>query len=193
MDIKIKEELMEAARIIIRANGGDLQSTHFVDTPDRFLRMFEDELSPNGTIVEALEGMVVEESYDQMVVVRDIPIRSFCPHHLLPWFGRAAVGYIPQGSMVGLSKITRAVSAAGRGLKIQEQVTDEIVKAMDEVLNPLGSMCVIEATHLCTLMRGVKSEAQKFTTSTNSGVFRDQPETRAEFMMLFNRGQGMSW
>ncbi len=189
-----RQWLEQAARLIILSCDGDPdKDPHYKDTERRFADMFLEEFIPNGTIKEALEQMVVEETYDEMIVVRDIAIRSFCPHHLLPWFGRATVGYIPDGSTVGLSKITRAIEAVGRGPKLQEAATASIVQAMDEVLKPLGSACTIEAVHMCTLMRGVKTELQKFTTSANSGVFRDKPETRQEFLTLFSRGQSLQW
>lgn len=188
-----REWLEKAASLIIMAVGGDLNSEHFKDTPQRFADMFLEEFIPNGTISEALREMVIEESYDEMIVIRDIPIRSMCPHHLLPWFGRATIGYIPDGSIIGLSKVTRAVETAAKGPQIQESVTANIVEAMDEVLKPLGSACIVEAVHMCTLMRGVKTELQKFSTSANSGVFREKPETRQEFLTMFSRSQSLSW
>lgn len=188
----VKRKLAMAAELIIEAVGGDLTDPHFKDTPRRFVDMFIEEFTPNGTIEEALEQMYVEETYDEMLVVRDIPIRSMCPHHLLPWFGRATVGYIPGERTVGLSKITRAIEAAGRGPRLQEAVTQNITKAIDEVLKPLGSMAVIEAVHMCTLMRGVKTELQRFSTSSCTGAFRDKPEARQEFLNLM-RGQSLQW
>ncbi len=193
-DTTKRDWLEQAARLIILSCDGDPdKDEHFKGTPDRFADMFLEDFIPNGTIKEALEQMVVEETYDQMIVVRDIPIRSMCPHHLLPWFGRATIGYIPNGKIIGLSKITRAVEAAARGPQIQEAVTDNITKAMQEVLDPLGTACTIEAVHMCTLMRGVKTEMQRFSTSSTLGVFREKPETRQEFLVLSQGGQSLSW
>lgn len=190
MEPRVALEL--AARLIIQAVGEDLENTHFKDTPERFADMFLEEFIPNGSIEKALEQMYVEETYDEMLIVRSIPIRSMCPHHLLPWFGRATVGYIPGERTVGLSKITRAIEAAGRGPRLQEAVTQAITAAIDEVLKPIGSMAVIEAVHMCTLMRGVKTELQQFSTSSCTGAFRDKPEARQEFLTLL-RGQSLQW
>ena len=135
--------------------------------------------------------MVMEETFDQMVIVRDIPIRSHCEHHILPWFGKVCLGYIPHGKTVGLSKMTRLVDAAGKGLTIQERVTDQIADTMNNVLDPKGVMVVVEATHMCTLMRGVRTEMQKFTTSTAKGVFLTNPASRQEFLTLFSRNASL--
>lgn len=184
---KVVESLEEAARLVIQSLGDDPTREGLLDTPKRFRDMFVEEFTPNGSAEQALSEMIIEESYDQMVIVRDIPVRSFCEHHILPWWGRAAVGYIPNKKMIGLSKITRMVEAAARGLTLQERVTQTLAEAMNEVLNPVGAMVVIEAIHTCTIMRGVKVEAQTFTTSATKGVFLTNPAARQEFLMLFSR------
>lgn len=190
-EVKSKEMLEEAARLIILALHEDPNREGLKDTPRRFRDMFLEDFSKNGTPEQALEEMVINESYDQMVIVRDIFVRSHCEHHVLPWWGRAAVGYIPNKKMIGLSKITRMVEAAARGLTIQERVTQSLADAMNTVLDPIGVMVVIEGVHACTIMRGVKVEAQTFTTSAAKGVFLQKSikgfAARQEFLMLFSR------
>lgn len=185
---KTPEEMVkEAARLIIQAMGRDLTEEGLLETPDRVARAWLGEFRPDSTPEEELAGMVMEEKYDQMLIVKGIPIRSHCEHHLLPWYGNVALAYIPNERTVGLSKLTRMVQAAQRGLTIQERVTEVLANAMQEVLRPMGSIVVLEASHSCTLMRGVKSEGQRFTTSAARGVFLTNPAPRQEFLTLLNR------
>jgi GTP cyclohydrolase I len=179
--------LKQAASLIITALGRDLTEPGLVGTPDRVARAWMNEFTPGISAEEALAEMIMEESYDQMLIVKGIPIRSFCEHHLLPWFGNVAVGYIPHSKTVGLSKMTRMVQAAQLGITIQERVTESLADAMQKVLEPSGSMVVIEATHSCTAMRGVKSEGQSFTTSAVRGIFLSNPHAKQEFLTLLNR------
>jgi len=183
------EKLELACRLIISALGEDPTREGLVDTPRRFRDAYLEDFAPNGgnSGRDALAKMVMSEKFDQLIVVRDIPVRSLCEHHILPWFGRAAIGYIPQDKAVGLSKMTRMVDEVGRGLTIQERVTDKIADLMNDVLRPLGVIVVIEALHTCTLVRGVRTEVQTFTTSAARGVFLTNPAPRAEFFSLINR------
>ena len=181
------DDLERAARLIIKALGEDITSEGLKETPRRFREMFMEDFWPGEPLDSVLGEMVMEESFDQMVIVKDIPIRSHCEHHILPWWGKVCLGYIPHAKTVGLSKMTRMVDAAGKGLTIQERVTDEIAQSMNRVLNPTGVMVVVEAVHMCTLMRGVRTEMQKFTTSTAKGVFLTNPASRQEFLTLFNK------
>ena len=180
-------DLEEAARLIIKSLGEDITSEGLRDTPRRFREMFQEDFWPGDSLDSILGAMVMEESFDQMVIVKDIPIRSHCEHHILPWWGKVCLGYIPHSKTVGLSKMTRMVDAAGKGLTIQERVTDEIAQSMNRVLDPTGVMVVVEAVHMCTLMRGVKTEMQRFTTSTAKGVFLTNAAPRQEFLTLFNK------
>ncbi len=180
--------LEEAAALIIRALDEDPTREGLVDTPRRFKDMFLDDFSRNGSAQEALSQMVMEETFDQMIIVRDVPVRSHCEHHILPWVGKVCIAYIPKEKTAGLSKITRMVEAAARGLTIQERVTERLADAMVEVLEPLGVMVVIEAKHLCTMIRGVRAENQKFTTSKAKGVFLTKDAARLEFLALWSRG-----
>lgn len=131
-----------------------------------------------------LESALFHEDYKQIVVVKDIEIYSLCEHHLLPFFGKAHVGYIPNGTIVGLSKIPRVVEAYARRLQLQERLTAQIKDCIEEVLHPLGVAVVIEAQHLCMSMRGIQKQNSVTTTSEFTGAFLKQWNTRQEFMHL---------
>ena len=131
-----------------------------------------------------LESALFKEDYKQIVVVKDIEIYTLCEHHLLPFFGKAHIGYIPNGTIVGLSKIPRVVDAFARRLQLQERLTTQIKDCIDEVLHPLGVAVVIEAQHLCMSMRGVQKQNSVTTTSEFTGAFLTQWNTRQEFMHL---------
>ena len=132
---------------------------------------------------DILRGALFEEDYRQMVVVKDIPFYSLCEHHLLPFFGKAHVAYIPNGKITGLSKIARVVDVFARRLQVQERMTTQIKDCIQQTLNPLGVMVVVEAQHLCMQMRGVKKQNSVTTTSDFCGAF-NQAKTREEFMTL---------
>jgi len=127
---------------------------------------------------------VFEEHHENMVMVRDIELYSLCEHHLLPFFGRAHIAYIPNGKIVGLSKLPRIVDMFARRLQVQERLTEEIAAAIEDVLAPHGVGVVIEAAHLCMMMRGVEKQSSKTITSALRGTFRSDPRTRDEFLSL---------
>jgi len=131
---------------------------------------------------------VFEEPYDELVLVRDITFYSLCEHHLLPFFGVAHVGYLPRGRIIGLSKIPRLVDAFARRLQVQERMTSEIAQTLQRHLEPRGVAVVLEADHLCTMMRGVQKEGNRTITSSMTGIFRSDPRTRGEFMGLIRGG-----
>lgn len=135
---------------------------------------------------DILRGALFEEDYRQMVVVKDIPFYSLCEHHMLPFFGKAHVAYIPNGKITGLSKIARVVDVFARRLQVQERMTTQIKDCIQHTLNPLGVMVVIEAEHLCMQMRGVQKPHAVTTTSDFTGAF-NRPETREEFMNLIRK------
>ena len=130
------------------------------------------------------KGVFKSEGHRNMVMVRDIELYSMCEHHMLPFFGKAHVAYIPNGHIVGLSKIPRIVEVFARRLQVQERLTEEIATALDDVLKPSGVGVVVEAFHLCMMMRGVEKQNSKTITSALRGGFRDDPKTREEFLYL---------
>jgi GTP cyclohydrolase IA len=136
------------------------------------------------SIHDVVGSAVFEEAHENMVMVRDIELYSLCEHHLLPFFGKAHVAYIPNGKIVGLSKVPRLVDMFARRLQVQERLTEQIATAVEEVLRPRGVGVVIEAAHLCMMMRGVEKQNSKTITSALRGAFRDDPKTREEFLYL---------
>jgi GTP cyclohydrolase I len=140
------------------------------------------------TAEDAIGGGIFKEKHDSMIMVRDIELYSLCEHHMLPFFGKAHVAYIPDGKIVGLSKIPRLVDVFARRLQVQERLTDQIANALNDALQPLGVGVVIEAYHLCMMMRGVQKQNSKTITSAVLGVFREDPRTRDEFLRLAHNG-----
>ncbi len=136
------------------------------------------------SVADAIGDAVFEETHDSMILVRDIELYSMCEHHMLPFFGRAHVAYIPDGRIVGLSKIARVVDVFARRLQVQERLTDQIADSLIEVLQPRGVGVVIEAAHFCMMMRGVEKQNSRTVTSALRGSFRDDPKTRDEFLRL---------
>jgi GTP cyclohydrolase IA len=138
---------------------------------------------------EVLNGAVFEEPYDEMVIVQDIDFYSLCEHHLLPFFGKAHVAYIPNGKIIGLSKIPRIVDLYARRLQVQERLTQQIASCLEEAVRPLGVGVVMEGFHLCMAMRGVEKQNSTATTSAMLGLFRHDRGTRAEFMNLIRKSR----
>ena len=136
------------------------------------------------SVADAVGDAVFEEAHSSMVMVRDIEFYSMCEHHMLPFFGKAHVAYVPNGRIVGLSKLPRIVEIFSRRLQVQERLTEQVADALDQVLAPAGVGVVIEASHLCMMMRGVEKQNSATITSALRGVFRDCPMTRAEFLQL---------
>ncbi len=132
---------------------------------------------------DILKSAMFHEDYNEMVIVKDIEVYSMCEHHILPFFGKAHIAYLPKGKIVGLSKIPRVVDVFSRRLQVQERLTHEILNCIQDTLNPYGVAIVIEAQHMCMMMRGVQKQNSITTTSAFTGVFKDQ-ETRAEFLNL---------
>ncbi len=179
------ERLAEYYKDIIAGINEDPEREGLIKTPMRAAKAMQYmthgyDLNPK----EILESALFKEDYKQIVVVKDIEIYSLCEHHLLPFFGKAHVGYIPNGTIVGLSKIPRVVDAFARRLQLQERLTTQIKDCIDEVLHPLGVAVVIEAQHLCMSMRGVQKQNSVTTTSEFTGAFLTQWNTRQEFMHL---------
>jgi GTP cyclohydrolase I len=138
----------------------------------------------DASLQEAVGDGVFEEKHDSMVLVKDIEIYSMCEHHLLPFFGKAHIAYIPDGKIIGLSKVPRLVEIFARRLQVQERLTEEIAGALEEAVEPQGVGVVVEAYHLCMMMRGVEKQNSKTITSAVRGLFRSDPRTREEFLRL---------
>ena len=136
---------------------------------------------------QVLNGALFEVSYDEMVLVKDVEFYSLCEHHMLPFFGRVHVAYIPNGRVLGLSKIPRLIEVFARRLQVQERLTTEIAQTLEELLEPKGVAVVVEAIHLCMMMRGVQQQNASATTSSIRGEFERDPKTRSEFMDLLRR------
>jgi len=178
----------EAIRTLLAELGEDPSREGLRDTPDRVRRMYAELTDGYRIDPDALlNGAAFEVDYDEMVVVRDIEFYSLCEHHLLPFFGKAHVGYLPRGTVIGLSKIPRVVDMYAHRLQVQERLTQQVATFLMERLEPKGVACVIEATHLCTVMRGVRKQEATMVTSAMLGTFRSDARTRGEFLTFIGR------
>lgn len=180
-----KELISKSVLNILTAFGEDPEREGLLKTPDRVARAYEEILGgyttdPNSVI----NGALFTVDYDEMVVVKDIEFFSLCEHHMLPFFGRAHVAYLPRKQVIGLSKIPRIVDMFARRLQVQERMTQQIAHFIQDTINPLGVGVVVEGQHLCMMMRGVKKEQASMTTSTMLGGFRSNLSTRLEFLNM---------
>jgi GTP cyclohydrolase I len=179
------DSLAAPVRAMLLALGEDPGRDGLVRTPERVdaaLRWLTRGYHENAR--DVVGDALFEEAHDSMILVRDIELYSLCEHHMLPFFGRAHVAYIPDGRIVGLSKLARVVDVFARRLQVQERLTDQIADALMEILAPQGVGVVIEAAHFCMMMRGVEKQNSRTVTSALRGAFRDDPRTREEFMRL---------
>ncbi len=180
--------MKEAVREILKHIGEDPAREGLAKTPERVEKAWEYMMSGYGQkLDEVINGAVFEAPGDEMVIVRDIEIYSMCEHHLLPFFGKCHIGYIPNGQVLGVSKLARIADMYARRLQIQERLSHEIASAVMDAIEPRGVAVIIEARHLCMMMRGVEKQNSEMRTSAMLGVFRHRPETRAEFMSLVSR------
>ena len=173
---------------IIEAVGEDLTREGLVDTPKRAAKAFK--FLTHGyekSLEEVLNGAIFTADSEDMVIVKDIELYSLCEHHLLPFIGKCHVGYLPQGKVLGLSKVARVVDMYARRLQIQERLTKQIADAIEKATGARGVAVVIEAKHLCMMMRGVEKQNSVMTTSSMKGIFRKEINTRSEFLNLINR------
>jgi len=183
------ESAQKATLELLKAVGEDPEREGLKNTPNRVARMYTELLS--GYYVEPakiINGALFNINYDEMVLVRDIEFYSLCEHHMLPFLGRAHVAYLPAGKVIGLSKIPRIVDMYARRLQIQERMTRQIADILQETLEPQGVAVVVEAVHLCSMMRGVKKHDARMTTSAMHGAFRANLATRQEFLENISRG-----
>ena len=180
-------KLEEAVREIITLIGEDSSREGLLRTPHRVAKAWE--FFTNGykqDIKAVLNGAVFTEKYDEMVIVKDIDFFSLCEHHMLPFYGKAHMAYIPNGKILGLSKLPRIVEVFSRRLQVQERLTQQIADTLYETLEPDGVAVVVEARHLCMMMRGVEKQNSVATTSAMLGSFREDERTRNEFLKLID-------
>jgi GTP cyclohydrolase I len=185
-----EEALKAAAHQILELVGEDPSREGLKRTPARYAKALKYlthgyDLDP----AEVLRKAVFTEKYSEMVIVKDIEVFSLCEHHMLPFYGKAHIAYIPDGKIVGLSKLPRVVDCFARRLQVQERLTEQVASTIFEVLKPLGVGVVIEAYHLCMMMRGVEKQSSYTITSCMLGSFREDRRTRQEFMALISRGK----
>lgn len=175
-------------RDLLTVIGEDPDRQGLQRTPERVARMYEELLAGYKTDLTALvNGAVFSNEYTDMVVVRDIEFYSLCEHHMLPFTGKAHVAYIPNGRIIGLSKIPRIVEMFARRLQVQERMTGQIARTLQEILQPKGVAVVVEGTHLCAMMRGVKKSEASMVTSSMTGAFERDETLRKEFLSHLNR------
>jgi GTP cyclohydrolase I len=183
------DELSQLVRRQLELLGEDPERQGLLKTPERvalslswLTRGYEQDVR------KVIGDAVFEESHENMVMVRDIELYSLCEHHMLPFYGKAHIAYIPNGRIVGLSKLPRIVDVFAQRLQVQERLTDQIAEAICDILRPRGCGVVIEAYHLCMMMRGVQKQNSKTITSALRGIFRDDSKTRDEFLRLAHAG-----
>ncbi len=177
--------MQESIKKILQGLGEDSEREGLKDTPKRVEKSLKFLTSGYSADIDALvNDALYTESYNEMVIVKDIDLFSLCEHHMLPFIGKAHVAYIPQGKIIGLSKIPRVVDVFARRLQVQERLTTQIAQCLNDVLKPQGVAVVIEAMHLCMAMRGVEKQNSFTTSSSMLGCFKDDARTRSEFLSL---------
>ena len=181
-----QKEAEDAVRVLLRWAGEDPQREGLLDTPARVAKSYRELFSGYELAAEDVLGRTFEEvaGYDDMVLVKDIPFYSHCEHHMVPIIGKAHVAYLPNGRVLGLSKIARVVDIYGRRLQTQESMTAQIAKAIDESLAPRGVAVMIEAEHICMAMRGVQKQGSTTLTTTFTGTFQTEPAEQVRFMTM---------
>ena len=190
MDAK---KIEKAVRLLLEGIGEDPDRPGLKATPQRVARMCEEIFgglkAPEEPLLKAIEG----ESHSEMVLLKDIPFYSMCEHHLLPFTGRAHIAYIPNGQIAGLSELAKALEHLARRPQVQERLTAQLADMLMETLNPQGAMVIIDAEHLCMIMRGIKKPGSRTITSAVRGIFRSKQSTREEMLMLTNYRNKGGW
>jgi len=182
----LKQEVIEKnVKTILEEIGEDVNRDGLLKTPHRVAKAYEFLMQGyNKRIEDVLNGAIFNEKYDEMVIVKDIDFYSMCEHHLLPFFGKVHIAYIPGGKIVGLSKIPRIVDVFARRLQVQERMTQQIADTIEKFLCPIGVGVVAEGYHMCMMMRGVQKQNSITTTSAMHGIFKSDARTRSEFLNL---------
>ncbi|XP_040153580.1 GTP cyclohydrolase 1 isoform X3 [Anopheles arabiensis] len=179
--------MSKSYRMLLSSLGEDPERQGLLKTPERAAKaMLFFTKGYDQSLEEALNGAVFDEDHDEMVVVKDIEMFSMCEHHLVPFYGKVSIGYLPCKKILGLSKLARIVEIFSRRLQVQERLTKQIAVAVTQAVQPAGVAVIIEGVHMCMVMRGVQKINSKTVTSTMLGVFRDDPKTREEFLTLCN-------
>ncbi len=181
-----QKEAEDAVRVLLRWAGDDPEREGLLDTPKRVAKAYRELFSGYDLAAEDVLGRTFEEvaGYDDMVLVKDIPFFSHCEHHMVPIIGKAHVAYLPNGRVLGLSKIARVVEIFGRRLQTQETMTAQIARSIDETLNPRGVAVMIEAEHMCMAMRGIQKQGSTTLTTTFTGAFKTEPAEQVRFMTM---------
>lgn len=179
-----QEKVKEAVRLLLEGIGEDVNREGLKDTPDRIARMYEELLSGMDEDPKVHLSKTFTVANSEMVVEKDITLYSMCEHHMLPFYGKAHIAYIPDGKVVGLSKLARTVEVFARRLQIQEQLTNQIAEALMENLHPKGVMVMIEAEHMCMTMRGVKKPGSQTVTYACKGAFKNNTELQNTFFNM---------
>lgn len=185
-DRPTEAEVEAAVRVLLRWTGDNPDREGLVDTPRRVMKAYQEMFNGYDLSPEEELGRTFEEvaGYDDLVIVRDIQFHSHCEHHMVPIVGRAHVGYLPDGKVVGLSKIARVVDIFAHRLQTQEAMTAQIASVIQDVLNPRGVAVIIEAEHMCMAMRGIRKQGSTTMTSTFTGSFKDSPEEQVRFVTM---------
>jgi len=178
-------KIEDSVRELLKSLSMDLSTDGLKETPRRVERMWRDITSGYRIQPDKLvEGAIFKVDYDEMVLMKDIEFYSMCEHHLLPFFGKVHIAYIPDGRIIGLSKLPRIVDTFSRRLQVQEKLTIEIANFLNKILSPKGTACVVDGFHLCVAMRGVEKKEARVITSSMLGIFRTDSKTRSEFLNL---------
>ena len=186
-----KEKIRESAVLLLEGLGVDLKSDHFKGTPERWTKMWMEELGSGLELdpKEVLNVEFIEKKYQEMIFVDGIDFMSVCPHHLIPWVGQVVIGYIPKGKITGLSKLARLVDVVSKKPQVQEVMTVEIADILFDTLQPMGVGVLVKAKHLCACGRGVKKVNMEMTTTALRGCFIEKEHVKQEFMDNYRGGR----
>ena len=188
--MKDHKKLQEITKLLLSEIGEDPTREGLINTPERVAKAWDFfSQGYRANVEEIVNGAIFEEDCSEMVVVRDIEFFSMCEHHMIPFFGRCHVGYLPNKKIIGLSKIPRIVDAFSQRLQVQERLTNQIAETLLDILDPIGVGVIMEGRHLCMQMRGVEKQNSFATTSSMLGQFRKSPETRSEFLSIISMKQ----
>ena len=182
-----KEKIIAGAKLILEGIGEDLEREGLVETPERIARMYEEIFSGLGKDVEEILSKTFEVENNDLVIEKDITYFSMCEHHIIPFYGKAHIAYIPRGRVAGLSKLARTVELYAKKPQLQERLSSEIADAIMKYLDAEGVMVVVEGEHMCMTMRGVKKPGTKTVTTSYRGVFKEDATLRREVMMLLQK------